>query len=213
MRLAIFAIALMLGEVVLGSPQRAFKGRVISVADGDTITVLSGKRSVRVRLHGIDAPESRQPFGAKSRQFLRSLALGKDVFVAPRGTGLDRYGRFIGEVTLATGRSVNLESLTAGMSWWYRVFAPDDERLKTAESKARLGKRGLWADSKPIAPWEFRAAKRGRTLDIEVFRIWAQLQSAGDCIGAFTLSLSKRSTAINPLSGLFVVQEVGHAFV
>jgi micrococcal nuclease len=53
-------------------------GKVIAVADGDTITVLApGNRPTKVRLAGIDAPERNQPFGQKSRQHLADMVFGK----------------------------------------------------------------------------------------------------------------------------------------
>ena len=52
-------------------------GKVIKVSDGDTITVLQDKRQIKVRLYGIDAPELKQPYGKKSKQFLSNLITGK----------------------------------------------------------------------------------------------------------------------------------------
>ncbi|MGW8271111.1 MAG: thermonuclease family protein, partial [Burkholderiales bacterium] len=68
------------------------RGRVVAVADGDTITVLdAARRRSRVRLAGIDAPESRQPFGAAAKRSLSALVFGADVEVEYRKR--DRYGR------------------------------------------------------------------------------------------------------------------------
>src|SRR5688572_24398240 len=75
-----------------------FTGRVVKVSDG-TLTVLVNKTQIRVRLDAIDAPESRQPFGKRSRQSLAQLCATKDARVDDRGK--DRYGRTIGQVFCA----------------------------------------------------------------------------------------------------------------
>jgi micrococcal nuclease len=92
-----------------------FRGRVVGVADGDTIRVLLDGQAVRVRLHGIDAPEKGQAFSNRAKQFVSDLVFGKEVNVRDRG--LDRYGRTIGEVLLLDGRNVNHEIVRAGLAW------------------------------------------------------------------------------------------------
>ena len=71
-------------------------GKVVAVADGDTLTVLVGKQQVKIRFSGIDAPEKKQPFGQRAKQGLSDCAYGKMVDVDWRKT--DRYGRTIGKV-------------------------------------------------------------------------------------------------------------------
>jgi len=72
----------------------AFNGKVVSIHDGDTITVLSGKEQIKVRLYGIDAPEKKQDYGQRSKQFLASLIAGQVIEVEPKGK--DRYKRTLG---------------------------------------------------------------------------------------------------------------------
>ena len=79
----------------------AFSAKVIKISDGDTITVLSGKEQTKVRLYGIDAPEKKQDYGQKSRQFLASLIAGQVVEVEPKGK--DRYKRSNGTKWLRLG--------------------------------------------------------------------------------------------------------------
>jgi micrococcal nuclease len=134
-------------------------GKVVSVTDGDTITVLVGREQVKVRLDGIDAPERRQAFGNASREKLAGLVFEQDVKVITKGK--DRYGRTIG-VVVAGERSVNLQMIEAGLAWHYVEYSKDAE-LARAEREARAAKRGLWTDQSPVAPWEFRkkpAAKK-----------------------------------------------------
>ncbi len=135
----------------------AFEGKVVGVADGDTLVVLDGTAQVRVRLHGIDCPERGQAFGAAARRFASSLAFGKSVTV--RSLGKDRYGRLLGEVVLSDGRSLNRELVAAGMAWHYARYS-DDEALARAEREARKARVGIWSEPDPVAPWSYRAAGR-----------------------------------------------------
>ncbi len=95
-------------------PQRnLITGRVIAIADGDTITLLdSQKKQIKIRLAGIDAPEFKQAFGNKSKQNLSRLIFGKTVKIETGKT--DRYGRIVGKV-IFDGRDINLEQIKNGM--------------------------------------------------------------------------------------------------
>jgi micrococcal nuclease len=134
------------------------RGKVVSISDGDTITVLRGRTSVKIRLHGIDSPESGQDFGTRAKQAASEMAFGKIVTVQPRGT--DRYGRTVAEVTLPEGRSLNHEMVRLGMAWWFQAYAPGDRMLERLETEAREAKRGLWSQPSPIPPWDRRQHTR-----------------------------------------------------
>ena len=133
------------------------RGRVVAIADGDTLTLLVGTQQVKVRLLGIDAPEKKQAFGTRSRQELSDCAFGKEVVVTSKGS--DRYKRVLGDVAV-NGESCNLRQVSAGMAWWYRKYSPNEKTLEAAEAKARQAKRGLWVDPLPTPPWEFRHAPK-----------------------------------------------------
>ena len=110
--------AFILAMVLMLASQNVFAqtllGEVISVADGDTVTVLdSSKRQHRVRLAGIDAPEKRQAFGNRSRQALVAMVFRQQVVVEYQKT--DRYGRLIG-VVFFKNVDVNRELLDLGMA-------------------------------------------------------------------------------------------------
>jgi endonuclease YncB( thermonuclease family) len=131
----------------------AFTGKCIGVSDGDTITVLHNNTPVKVRLYGVDAPESKQAFGTRAKQFTAQLAFGKPVTVYGKGT--DRYGRVLGWVCV--GRTgVNSELVRNGYAWWYRQYSPRETRLQQMEAQAKQARRGLWSDAAAVAPWEFR---------------------------------------------------------
>lgn len=141
----------------LSSTCFALSGKVVGVSDGDTITVLTSKRKqVKIRLYGIDCPEKKQAFGQKAKTFAKDLAYGKKVSV--RQVAKDRYGRIVGWVSI-NGKSLNKELLKAGLAWHYKQYSSDSS-LASLEIKARKSKRGLWSDSNPIPPWEYRRGKK-----------------------------------------------------
>ena len=138
-------------------------GRVVRVADGDTVTVLDATNTQhRIRLQGIDAPESHQAFGTQSKKNLSDLIFDKDVTVVYDKT--DQYGRLVGKILLA-GKDINLEQVKAGMAWHYKEYEreqslEDRDLYARAEDEARSARRGLWLDANPIEPGEFRREEK-----------------------------------------------------
>jgi endonuclease YncB( thermonuclease family) len=134
-------------------------GKVIKVSDGDTITVLdSNNQKHKIRLKGIDAPESQQVYGDISTQSLSELVYDKEVLVT--WDKKDKYYRILGKV-IVDGRDVNYEQLKKGLAWYYKQYEKDlsDEDKKKyseAEEWARNYTEGLWANSNSIPPWEYR---------------------------------------------------------
>ena len=155
----LLVLTLCFGSAAIGA-DATFTGKVIGVADGDTITVLHNGVPEKVRLFGIDAPERHQPFGMRAKQFVSNLAFGKVVEINPAGH--DRWKRTIAEVVLPDGRYLNREVVHAGFAWWFRKYAPSDDELEDLEGKARAARRGLWADADPVPPWEWRASQRSK---------------------------------------------------
>jgi endonuclease YncB( thermonuclease family) len=150
-RILLCFLILLTPAIVCGAD---FSATVIGVSDGDTITVLRDRTQIRIRLHGIDAPESGQDFGSRAKQAASDLAFGKLVTVRPRDT--DRYGRTVAEVVLPDGRSLNREMVREGMAWWYREYAPKDSELARLETEAKENHRGLWSQTSQIPPWNWR---------------------------------------------------------
>jgi len=129
-----------------------FTGKVVGIADGDTITVLRDKEQVKVRLAEIDAPEKAQPFGNRSKQALSALVFGNQVLVVDQGQ--DRYKRTIGRVYQG-GFDVSAELVKQGMAWVYRKYSKD-KTLLLLEDEAKSQRLGLWLDVDPVPPWEWR---------------------------------------------------------
>ena len=129
-------LALFLPCLAITSPAVAdFAGKVVGVSDGDTMTVLRDRTQVRIRLYGIDCPETGQDFGSRAKQFTADLAFGEVVKVVPRDR--DRYGRIVADVVLPDGRVLNDELVKAGLAWWYRQHAQNIGTLSELEARDR----------------------------------------------------------------------------
>ena len=140
------------------SPSNTLTGRVVKVADGDTITILTdGNRQVRIRLLDIDAPEKGQDFSEKSRRYLADLVAGKTVTV--EWSTKDRYGRILGTV-YADNINVNEEMVKAGLAWKYRYSR--NIRIAQFESIAKQQKLNIFSLPNPINPYYYRQSLRTR---------------------------------------------------
>ena len=126
---------LLLTCVLLPAPGN-LEGKVVRIADGDTITVLVDQKQVRVRLSAIDAPERGQDFCQRSRQALADLVFGKEVSTETHGK--DRYVRVIGDVFVG-GKPVNEMLVRQGWAWNFVKYS------KSPRRQARAERRGLWA--------------------------------------------------------------------
>lgn len=136
-------------------------GRVIRVADGDTITILdSSDTQHKIRLSGIDAPERKQAFGMKSKEALSNAVAGKTVTID--WNKRDRYKRIVGKVML-DGKDVNLEQIKKGLAWHYKAYereqdVEDRSVYAQAEYEAKRDKVGLWQYRNQVSPWNWRKA-------------------------------------------------------
>lgn len=152
----LLAIALFIGNgcsTPAVEPGQIIAGNVVGVHDGDTITLLVGtNQQIRIRLAEIDAPELGQSFGKRSKQALSSKVFGKAI--QAKVVDQDRYGRTVGEIFLGN-RWINREMVAEGWAWQYRRYSKSQELAK-AEEMAKEKKLGVWSDSNPIPPWEFR---------------------------------------------------------
>ena len=161
-------IGFVLFALVNCSYAEEFFGKVVAIADGDTVTVLdSSQTQHKIRLAGIDAPERKQPFGNVSRQNLSDLVFQKQVIIETEKT--DSFGRLVGKIWVkpincsVCGMTLdaNLVQISSGLAWWYRDYAheqseADRGRYEIAEREAKTKGVGLWGETEPIAPWDWR---------------------------------------------------------
>jgi len=135
----------------------SFRAKVIGVNSGDSIVVLlDNNTQLRVRLEGIDCPELQQEYGDSAKQATVALCFKKNVRIEK--VGEDMYGRTLAFVYV-DDLCVNKELLRLGLAWHYADFN-NDTTLAQLELEARKNKAGLWKQSNPMAPWEFRRKKK-----------------------------------------------------
>jgi endonuclease YncB( thermonuclease family) len=139
--------------------ESAITGKVVKVADGDTFTMLTDQNEqIRIRLHGIDAPEKSQDFSQVSKNHLTELVMSKPVRVYTKKR--DQYGRVVAIVYVGD-QVVNEAMLRAGLAWHFTEYDSNPE-WEEMESSARRSRIGIWSHERPVPPWQFRKEKRKR---------------------------------------------------
>lgn len=126
--------------------------KVVSIIDGDTVDILVNRQPLRLRLNGIDTPEKGQPFGNAAKDALAKAIGGQNVKYVVRDT--DRYNRSIADLYFR-GVHINKWLVQKGLAWHYKAYNSDAE-LAQAEQEAAAASRGLWADPRRVAPWNWR---------------------------------------------------------
>ena len=136
---------------------------VVGISDGDTLTARCGQpgtyEQVKVRIHAIDAPESNQPYGNRSRESLSDLCFQQQARIQHQDA--DRYGRMVASVE-CRGKDVAQHQVSTGMAWVYVKYAKGRSDLFALEKQARQAGAGLWRDPDAVAPWDWRRAATGR---------------------------------------------------
>ena len=192
----VFLILLLLAPAIHAAEMT---GKVIGIADGDTFTLLTPtNQQVKIRLAEIDAPESGQPYGNRSKQALSSLISGKDITVVVQTK--DRYGRTVGR-PYVDDLDICAEMVRMGAAWAYRQYLRD-EGLLTLESDAKAHKRGLWglSEAQNTPPWEWRRSG-GNERAPEGCLIKGNINSKGDRIYQMPGSSSYGPTRIDTGKG------------
>jgi micrococcal nuclease len=163
-------LAILLQILLLASPAcagRIIEGMVRAVYDGDTVLLATREESrLKVRLYGIDAPETRkpdkpgQPFGDISRRTLMYKIMGRRI--SAEIVDIDQYKRAVAVIRYE-GRDINREMVAEGMAWAYRQYlqGPYESEYINSETRARSRRTGIWRESNPQPPWEFRNGQKG----------------------------------------------------
>lgn len=164
-------------------PELFLSASLIRVVDGDTLDVRLNSGPITIRMHGIDTPERKQPFGGPATKALRSLVEGQPLEIEPIEQ-TDSYGRMVAKV-FVRGDDINARMIESGYAWAYRRYLRHelvDERYCRLEAEARTAGRGIWVGSPESwePPWTFRARARGQ----DVRDVSYANESAQRCIAA-----------------------------
>jgi micrococcal nuclease len=138
---------------------RSFEGKVVGIKDGDTYVVLYQRQEITVRLEHIDCPEGGQAYGKNAKRFASDLCFGQMVRV--EGTKYDRYKRLLA-ILYRGNVCVNKELVRAGFAWHFLKYSRD-ESYDVLQNEAQNKRLGLWADPNPLAPWEWRKLRKGKS--------------------------------------------------
>lgn len=152
-RIALATLSLITGCAVTAP----YTAQVVGVSDGDSLTALAGGTQIKIRLHEIDAPELRQPYGQRSRQSLADLCFQRQAVIDP--VTRDRYGRTVARVACA-GTDAASHQVGAGMAWVFDRYADPHSPLYGLQRAAKAARLGLWGDATPTPPWEWRRPQR-----------------------------------------------------
>ena len=154
MRSVLVTLLCLVFAVPAAADPQQFTGHVISVTDGDTISVLTrDKQQVKIRLYGIDCPGRNRHFGAHAKQATSDAVFGKNVEVQLINT--DSYGRMAAVVLMPGGKSLNEHLVRIGMALVNQQLCTQKaicEPLRKLEQAAKGQRRGLWADKNPMPP-------------------------------------------------------------
>ena len=155
--MAKFSIFVLLNYFFLVSHAQVLQGKVVRIADGDSFTLLTeGKMQVRVRMHGIDAPENGQAYSQVSKQYLGNLIFNQKVTIEVKSR--DKYRRVVGMVIVGD-KNINEIMLAEGYAWHF-IRYDKNKAWANLQDQARRAKKGLWRDANPVAPWDYRKLKK-----------------------------------------------------
>jgi len=154
MKLPLIAVFLCISLICFAQ----MEGIVVKVSDGDTFTLLSDGRKLKIRLSAIDCPEATQRYGSDATNFLKRKIEGKKVTIDSITT--DRYKRIVG-VAYYKGQNLNEMLLKKGLAWHYKQYDKSENfaRYDRIEQKARKRNKGIWRDKNPVPAWEYRKSK------------------------------------------------------
>lgn len=146
--------------LVWACSSQAAEYTLLKVYDGDTVKILGPDGRFKLRLTGIDAPERNQAYGKKSRRALNKLCKHKGVNIHVKLSGMDKYQRYLGRL-YCNGIDASLYLTEQGLAW-HNYWYSSDIRIFLAQRSAQKQGKGLWQQSNPMPPWQWRRQYKHR---------------------------------------------------
>ncbi len=153
---SVFPIGLLLLLTSMVASAQTWEGTAVAAPAGDILAVDREGESVRVRVFGIDCPDTGQPFAKEATAFTKKHTVGKKVGIEVVAT--DSTGMRVAKITLPDGADLGEALLEEGLAWWDRRNAEEARSLKLLNAEALIEEKGLFAQDAPLAPWDFRAS-------------------------------------------------------
>lgn len=146
-------------------PVFAWETHIISVSERDIIIIegADGEERITVRLHGIDPPELKQPYGETARTFIFDVSLAKRINAEELYS--DVYNYTVAVVTFQDGISLQAVLVESGLAWVRSLYCTNCAQWESLLQETHKERRDLWADEKPMLPWDWcKRSKKKRTL-------------------------------------------------
>lgn len=147
---------------LLPAAPASFDATVVSVPSGDLLTVSTGGQEKQVRLYGVDCPDEGQPHADEAVAFVKRCTAGKTLTVTPLAN--DNQGVMVVTVAVPETGMLHERLIEQGLGWWDMENTPTDTALRRLNAKALLGHVGLWTESIPLAPWDYRKSHGGKEI-------------------------------------------------
>jgi micrococcal nuclease len=154
---------------------QSYQCNVKQVVDEDSLIVSCDDEELKLRLCGIDAPETTQDFALEARNKLQKLAYLNQGLVNVTKIELDRDGSTIAEVDVWSGKVIanygreylliNAELVKEGLAYHYKIFSSTCHNkylINIAEKEAITNKIGVWSKDKEEKPWYFRKSAHSK---------------------------------------------------
>ncbi len=159
--MTVMRLTSVIAGILLAVPVQAMAGaevvaRVLTVHEGDRVTIHYQERNEMVTLRDVDCPELKQPYGKQAKHAAAAYLANRDVVV--RAMKKDQRGRMTADILLIDGRNIAHELVKEGLAW-VRPGEVHDPALKDMEELARASKQGLWSEPDPVPPWKWTSTK------------------------------------------------------
>ena len=139
---------------------KPFFGVVKKIIDGDSLLIVAEKKTIEVRLYGVDCPEYNQPFSNAAKALVKKNIYGRKVLIQPQY--YDSYKRLVAIVEYGD-QTLNGILVETGLAWVYPHYCRKEicSSWSRSQNSAINNKQGIWSSSDPISPWQWKRKKHG----------------------------------------------------